>query len=89
MRTDPRQVPFFKPARASSRYGTLRTSSAPKFIGGSGLSGEFDVAQLIELIFLVGSYSCLAMVFNSAGVRLEPGVSPAPFPESTAADRPD
>jgi len=38
-------------------------------------------------MFLVGSYSCLAMVFNSAGVRLESGVPSAPFAEPNAKHR--
>nr|MDT0663628.1 carboxymuconolactone decarboxylase family protein [Micromonospora sp. DSM 115978] len=40
------------------------------------LTGYFDERQLLELIFVVGSYVCLAMVLNSVG--LQPAVEPSP-----------
>jgi AhpD family alkylhydroperoxidase len=38
------------------------------------LAARFDGRQLLELTFVVGSYACLAMVLNSAG--LEPPTGP-------------
>ena len=34
-----------------------------------GLAEYFEESQLLELLFLIGSYSCLAMVLNSAGLE--------------------
>lgn len=39
------------------------------------LAAYFDERQLLEVLFVVGSYVCLAMVLNSVG--LEPGGGPA------------
>jgi len=36
------------------------------------LAEHLDERQLLELTFVVGTYTCLAMVFNSAGVELDP-----------------
>ena len=47
------------------------------------LAGMLDDRQLIELTFVVGTYTCLAMVFNSVGLALDPelvGVAPLPAP---------
>ena len=33
------------------------------------LAAEFDESQLLELLFLVGGYLCLATVFNSIGLQ--------------------
>jgi len=33
------------------------------------LAGEFDEAQLFELLFLIGGYLCLATVLNSIGLQ--------------------
>ena len=33
------------------------------------LAGEFDEAQLLELLFLIGGYLCLATVLNSLGLQ--------------------
>src|SRR5262249_38957663 len=38
------------------------------------LAAQLDERQLLELTFVVGSYACLAMVLNSAG--LEPPAGP-------------
>jgi hypothetical protein len=38
-----------------------------------GLRASFDDQQLLEVLFLVGSYVCLSMVLNS--VELESGPS--------------
>jgi alkylhydroperoxidase family enzyme len=37
----------------------------------AALSAEFDVKQIMDLIFTVGSYDVLAMLFRSADVRLD------------------
>ena len=37
----------------------------------SRLEGALDERQLIELTFVVGTYTCLAMVFNSLGLALD------------------
>ncbi len=36
------------------------------------LAKELDEAQLIELVFVAGSYTCLAMAFKSFGLQLDP-----------------
>ena len=36
------------------------------------LAQHFDEQQLVELVFVVGSYTCLAMAFNSFGIPLDP-----------------
>jgi 4-carboxymuconolactone decarboxylase len=38
------------------------------------LAAELDDRQLMDLVFTVGTYSLLAMAFNTFGVELEPGV---------------
>ncbi|HEV2237724.1 MAG TPA: carboxymuconolactone decarboxylase family protein [Ktedonobacterales bacterium] len=42
------------------------------------LAEHLNVAQLIELCFLVGHYEMLAMFLHTVGVRLEPGKEPIP-----------
>lgn len=47
------------------------------------LGATLDERQLIELTFVVGTYACLAMVFNSIGLRLDDelaGLAPLPAP---------
>jgi alkylhydroperoxidase family enzyme len=49
------------------------------------LTEELDERQLMEVAFVVGTYTCLAMAFNTFGIELDPelDVSMAPpFPES-------
>jgi alkylhydroperoxidase family enzyme len=36
------------------------------------LAAHFDERQLVELVFVVGAYTCLAMAFNSFGIELDP-----------------
>jgi 4-carboxymuconolactone decarboxylase len=36
------------------------------------LAEHLDEAQLVEFVFVVGTYECLAMAFNSFGVELDP-----------------
>lgn len=40
------------------------------------LSVRFDTAQLLDIVFAVGCYEVLAMVFKTCRVPLEPGVEP-------------
>jgi alkylhydroperoxidase family enzyme len=40
------------------------------------LRTRFDTPQILDIIFAVGCYDLLAMVFNSARVVLEPGLEP-------------
>ncbi|MCE2542697.1 MAG: carboxymuconolactone decarboxylase family protein [Acidobacteria bacterium] len=42
------------------------------------LAERYDEAQLLEVIFVVGNYTLLAMYHNSVGVPLEPGVPGLP-----------
>jgi alkylhydroperoxidase family enzyme len=44
------------------------------------LAARFDERQLLELTFVVGSYACLAMVLNSAGLEPPAGQPPAGTP---------
>jgi 4-carboxymuconolactone decarboxylase len=38
------------------------------------LSGHFSPSQLMDIVFVVGCYDVLAMVFKTFGAQLEPGV---------------
>jgi 4-carboxymuconolactone decarboxylase len=40
------------------------------------LSAHFSTEQLMDLVFAVGCYDILAMVFKTFGAQLEPGVEP-------------
>ena len=44
------------------------------------LAEQLDERQLVEIPFVVGTYTCLAMVFNSLGIELEPGIDVSEFP---------
>jgi alkylhydroperoxidase family enzyme len=49
------------------------------------LAAQLDEPQLLELTFVVGTYTALAMVFNSAGLELDPDladVAAPPIPEA-------
>ena len=48
--------------------------------GAKQLGDDIDVKQLIELVFVVGTYTALAMVFNSLGIQLDPDLDPASGP---------
>ena len=41
------------------------------------LAEHLDERQLVELVFVVGTYTCLAMAFNSFGVELDADLAPA------------
>lgn len=48
------------------------------------LAKQLDERQLVEVVFTVGTYTCLAMAFNSFAIQLDPGLEPAagaPLPE--------
>lgn len=48
------------------------------------LAEHLDERQLVEAVFVVGTYTSLAMAFNSFGLELDPGLEPAggvPIPE--------
>jgi 4-carboxymuconolactone decarboxylase len=36
------------------------------------LAEQLDERQLVEVVFVVGTYTCLAMAFNSFGLQLDP-----------------
>lgn len=40
------------------------------------LAEHLDERQLVELVFTVGTYTCLAMAFNSFAMQLDPGLEP-------------
>ncbi|HEY3834355.1 MAG TPA: carboxymuconolactone decarboxylase family protein [Acidimicrobiia bacterium] len=54
----------------------------------SQLAEHLDDRQLVEAVFVVGTYTCLAMAFKSFGLRLDPSIDtsvmtlPEPLPES-------
>jgi alkylhydroperoxidase family enzyme len=44
------------------------------------LAEQFDERQLVELVFVVGTYTGLAMAFNSFGLELDADLPTTPFP---------
>ncbi|MFN8034813.1 MAG: carboxymuconolactone decarboxylase family protein [Acidimicrobiia bacterium] len=50
------------------------------------LAGQLDARQLVELVFVVGSYTCLAMAFNSFGLELDPDLDPGSAPAIPAPE---
>jgi 4-carboxymuconolactone decarboxylase len=44
------------------------------------LARRLDERQLLEVLFLVGTYTCLAMAFNSVGLALDPELDSVPAP---------
>jgi 4-carboxymuconolactone decarboxylase len=51
----------------------------------SRLEKHLDERQLVEVVFTVGTYTCLAMAFNSFGLQLDPDLDTSnaiPFPPS-------
>lgn len=44
------------------------------------LAAHLDVKQMLEVLFVVGTYTTLAMAFNSLGVELDPELDPASGP---------
>jgi len=49
------------------------------------LGTRLDTEQLMELVFVVGTYVCLSMAFQSFGIRLDPELLDYPAP--TLADK--
>jgi len=45
------------------------------------LAAVLTPQELIEVVFTVGSYACLAMMFKTFDVRLDPEIADLPFPE--------
>ncbi|OAA25823.1 alkylhydroperoxidase AhpD family core domain-containing protein [Frankia sp. EI5c] len=50
------------------------------------LAAELDTAQLLELSFVIGSYCCLAQVFNNVGLNAEPPTEPLDAPAIPALE---
>jgi alkylhydroperoxidase family enzyme len=50
------------------------------------LAEQLDRRQLMELVFIVGSYTCLAMAFNSFGLELDPELHAIEAPAIPAAN---
>jgi alkylhydroperoxidase family enzyme len=48
------------------------------------LAAQLDEATLIEALFVVGTYTCLAMVLNGVQVELDPELDPAKAPSLPA-----
>jgi alkylhydroperoxidase family enzyme len=49
------------------------------------LAEQLNERQLVEAVFIVGTYTCLAMAFNSFGLELDPElhtIATIPFPAS-------
>jgi alkylhydroperoxidase family enzyme len=44
------------------------------------LAARLDERQLVEVVFIAGTYSCLAMAFNTFGLELEPGIDLTEIP---------
>ena len=44
------------------------------------LAKQLDERQLMEMAFIVGTYTCLAMAFNSFGIEVDPGLEGVPAP---------
>jgi len=44
------------------------------------LAGQLDERQLVEVAFVVGTYTCLAMLFNSVGIQVEPQIDLSHIP---------
>jgi 4-carboxymuconolactone decarboxylase len=44
------------------------------------LAAEFSPKELTEIVFTIGTYTCLAMVFNGLGVELDPELDPSVAP---------
>ncbi|MBY8859338.1 carboxymuconolactone decarboxylase family protein [Nocardia sp. CA2R105] len=54
----------------------------------AGLATHFDARQLIEVLFVAGSYLCLALVFNSVGLQPDPEMDHAPFAPPEIKEQP-
>lgn len=50
------------------------------------LAAALDAQQLVELTFVVGSYTCLAMALNSFGLQLDPDIESQSIPPLPSDD---
>ena len=50
------------------------------------LAAQLEDAQMVELMYVIGTYTCLAMVFNSLGIELDPELDPSSGPALPAHD---
>jgi 4-carboxymuconolactone decarboxylase len=50
------------------------------------LAEHLDEAELVEVLYVIGTYTCLAMVFNSLGIELDPELDPTSGPALPARD---
>lgn len=57
----------------------LTGSSAVSDATYAGLAAELSERQLIDLVFLIGTYSLLSAAFNTFGVELDPGLDDTGF----------
>jgi alkylhydroperoxidase family enzyme len=46
------------------------------------LTASLEPAALVELLFVVGQYTMLSMVANSAGIEPPPGSNPVPWSDA-------
>ena len=51
------------------------------------LAEQLDERQLVEVVFVVGTYTCLAMAFNSFGLELDPDLDASALPQSVRPTR--
>ena len=66
--------------RAADELHQRQTLSEPTY---QALCGEFDEAQLVELVFVVGNYTMLSMLANGTAVPLEARLPAMPRDDST------
>jgi AhpD family alkylhydroperoxidase len=52
----------------------------------SRLADHLDEHQLMELVFVIGTYTALAMAFNSFGLQLDDDLAPASGADRTASE---
>jgi 4-carboxymuconolactone decarboxylase len=50
------------------------------------LADQLDERQLMEVALVVGTYTCLAMAFNSFGIELDPDLDPGAAPRFPEPD---
>lgn len=50
------------------------------------LAAHLDEVQLMELVFVVGTYTCLSMAFQSFGIQLDPELVDYPAPRVPARE---
>ena len=61
----------------SPRPTSSSTASGSTTTPGPASREHLDESQLVEVVFVVGTYTCLAMAFNSFGLQLDPTADPA------------